>query len=121
MPARRVRNPDEWVMVAVAKDDSTIESWQRDLEAAGIESEVRLGDPAMAGITVGAARGYVSPVATLVSFPLYVRARDRRAARTVLAQSPELEGPSIDRNAVIGAVAVVGATVLGVLVILLRD
>lgn len=107
-------------MVAIAKDDFTVESWQHDLEAAAIESEVRLGDPAMAGTTVGAARGYVSPVATLVSFPLYVRARDRRAARTVLAQSDELKDPSIDRNAILGAIAVVGATMLGVLVILLR-
>ncbi len=120
MPARRVRNPDDWVMVAIAKDDFTVESWQHDLEAAGIESQVRLGDPAMAGITVGAARGYVSPVATLVSYPLYVRARNRRAARSILAESPELQGPRLDRNAVLGAVAVVGLTLLGVLVILLR-
>lgn len=107
-------------MVAIAKDDFAIESWQRDLEAAGIEPEIRIGDPAMAGTTTGSGRGYVSPMPALVSYPVYVRARDRRAARAIIARSPELRGPGIDRDTVLGAVAVVSATMLGVLVILLR-
>ncbi len=109
-------------MVAVAKDALTAESWQQLLEDAHVLAEIRMADPAIAGMPSAAARwfGNPTPIPALVSYSLYVQARDRRVARSVLAQSPELNGPNIDRNTVLGAVAVVGATMIGVLVILLR-
>jgi len=47
MSARRVRNPDRWVMVAVEKDGRTAEQWQQLLDDAGIEAQVRIDDPAI--------------------------------------------------------------------------
>lgn len=109
-------------MVAVAKDAPTAESWQLQLDDADIAAEIRMADPAIAGMPSAAARWFANPtpIPALVSYSLYVQARDRRAAKDILAESPELQGPRLDRNAVLGAVAVVGLTLLGVLVILLR-
>jgi hypothetical protein len=107
-------------MVAVAKDTTTAEAWQRLVQAAGIEAEVRIGDPAVAGIPSPKwILGNYEPGTGPYSYPLYVQARDRRAARAVLARKAEFGVMKLDRTAVLGAFAVLGATMITIVVIVL--
>jgi hypothetical protein len=108
-------------MVAVAKDGRTAETWQQLLEDEDIPTEIRLGDPAIAGEPSRAAQWgrSFSPIPSLVSYPLYVRRRDRRAARSILGEHADLGGLPVDRGVVAGALAVVGLTLLGVFLMFL--
>ncbi len=66
------------------------------------------------------ASGYAEPAPSLYSYPLYTRIRDRRAARALLAQKAGSGGVRPDRGAIMGAVAVVALTMLGVIIVVLR-
>ena len=109
------------MLVAVAKDGPTAESWQRLLEEADIETQIRTGDAAMAGMPSRASwpAAHTEPMLSLYSYPLYVR--DRRTARTLLAHKAGIGSARPDRGAIMGAVTVVALTMLGVIIVVLRS
>ena len=108
-------------MVAVAKDATTVEGWQRLLEDAGMDAQIHIDDAALAGMpSRGTANGYIEPGGSIYSYPLYVLARDRRAARQLLAREADFGGGlRLDAGTVLGALAVVGGSLLLVVVIAL--
>jgi hypothetical protein len=78
------RDDARWVLLAVAGDGDAAERWASALDAAGIETELRIGDAAhltpRSSVVIGA-----NPAPDqLFAFPLYVRADQRHAATTVL-------------------------------------
>jgi hypothetical protein len=112
-----------WALVAIARDELTAEAWQALLADEGIEAQVRIDDAAKAGMPSRTLfpLGYIEPGRSLFSYPLYVRAADRRVARQVLRDRADFSGPSIDRRAILGALAVVLGSFALVIVLLLRD
>lgn len=117
------RHPAAWALVAVAKDEATAEAWQSLLADGGIEAEVRIDDPARAGMPsrTGFPLGYMEPGLSLFSYPVYVRSDERRAARRLLRDRAEVIGPRLDGRTVLGAVAVVAGSLALVIILLLRD
>lgn len=84
---------------------------------------MRIDDAAKAGMPSRTAfpLGYLEPGSSLFSYPLYVPAVDHRVARQVLRDRADFSGPSIDRRAILGALAVVLGSFALVIVLLLRD
>ena len=64
--------------------------------------------------------GYAQPGLSLFSYPLYVRPGNRRRARAILGRQAELGGAPVDRTMIIGAVAVVAASLALVLLLVVR-
>lgn len=122
MPRLPGRHRNARALVAIARDEATAEAWQGLLADAGIEAQVRIDSPERAGMPgrVSFPLGYAQPGLSLFSYPLYVHPRDRRAARAVLRRKAELGAAPVDRTMVIGAVAVVAASMALVLLLLLR-
>ncbi|HRC62384.1 MAG TPA: hypothetical protein PLX85_04085 [Dehalococcoidia bacterium] len=128
MPRRLVRRsrsparPGDWALVAVAKDEVTAEEWQRLLSGEGIEAQVRIDDPARAGMPGRTAfpLGYTEPGLSLFSYPLYVRRQQRREARQLLGEQVEFSRSGLSGQTVLGAVGVVVASLAIVILLVLR-
>lgn len=119
MPATRIRRSNDWVLVAIARDNATAEEWQQLLADAHIDAELRLADPAAAGMPSSIVRPWATPTPTFVSYPLYVRQGDRAVARRIIRERGGLGGMPLDRAALVGALVVVGLTLLVVAVAVL--
>jgi hypothetical protein len=75
---------DRWVLLAVARDDTTADRWAQALNAAGVDSEVRIGDAVELLGRPSALSGAAAGPDFLFAFPLYVPAEQRDAAARAL-------------------------------------
>lgn len=108
--------------MAVARDEVTAEEWQRLLSGEGIEAQVRIDDPARAGMPGHTAfpLGYTEPGLSLFSYPLYVRRQQRREARRLLGEQVEFSRSGLSGETILGAVGVVVASLAIVILLVLR-
>lgn len=77
--------PDErWVMLAVARDVDTAESWQAALDEADISSEIRLEDAVITGRSSATTYANAPSGDQLFSYGLWLPVVDREEAAQVL-------------------------------------
>lgn len=75
---------DRWVMLAVSRDVDTAELWRDALDAADIESEIRIEDAVLTGRSTLTTHANGPNSYQLFSFALWIPAGDREAAAATL-------------------------------------